>query len=290
MPAQAAQRSSRPAEPPGSSRPAEPPGSTRPGSTRPAARALRAEVRSVAQVTPNIRRVTLGGLDALAVRGADQWFRLFLPRHRGRQLRLPRGTTSWWPETLAMPDAERPLVRNYTVRAARPERAEIDVDFVLHEPKGPACTWAARTPLGAPVGYAGPRVDFAPKPGAEWLLLVGDETALPAIAGVLRTLPAGVPTRVYVELPSAQDAQPLRISPDVHVTWLPRPAGSVPGSVATAAVSAATLPDGAAAYAWLAGESSMVRRLRRHLVGTRGVARSAITFTGYWRAGVAYAT
>jgi NADPH-dependent ferric siderophore reductase len=256
--------------------------------TRPTSRALRAEVKAVAQVTPNVRRITLAGLDELAARGADQWFRLFLPRHREQPLRLPRSTTEWWPETLAMPDAERPLVRNYTVRAARPNRAEIDVDFVLHGDEGAASAWAARAEPGDRVGVLDQGVTFAPPPGTRWQLLVGDETALPAIAGVLRTLPAGVPTRVYVELPSPQDAQPLRISRDVHVTWLARPAGATAGSLATEAVSTAALPDADATYAWLAGESSMVRNLRRHLVNTRGVAKSAITFTGYWRHGVSY--
>ncbi|HEX6443945.1 MAG TPA: siderophore-interacting protein [Streptosporangiales bacterium] len=256
--------------------------------TRPVAPALDAEVAAVAQVTPNVRRITLRGLDEMAVRGADQWFRLFLPRHRGQPLRLPRSTTGWWPETLAMPETERPLVRNYTVRAARPHRAEIDVDFVLHGDEGAASAWAASAEPGDRVGVLDQGVMFAPPPRTRWQLLVGDETALPAIAGVLRTLPAGVPTRVYVELPSPRDAQPLRISRDVHVTWLPRPAGAMPGSLATEAVSTATLPDADAAYAWLAGESSMVRMLRRHLVNTRGVAKSAITFTGYWRHGVSY--
>lgn len=280
MAAQTAQRASRPTGPRGSLRTVRP--------TRPECRALDAEVRAVAQVTPNVRRITLGGLDELAVRGADQWFRLFLPRRPGRPFRLPGSTTDWWPETLAMPDDERPLVRNYTVRAARPAYAEIDVDFVLHGDEGPASAWAARAEPGDRVGVLDQGVTFAPPAGTGWQLLAGDETALPAIAGVLRTLHPHVPTRVYIELPSVHDAQPLRISPDVHVTWLPRPAGTVPGALVAEAVSEATLPDGSAAYAWLAGESSMVRRLRRHLVTTRGVAKSAITFTGYWRHGVSY--
>lgn len=280
MAAQTAQSPSRATEPRGS----------RTGSARPTARALHAEVRAVAQVTPNVRRITLGGLDEMAVRGADQWFRLFLPRHRDQPLLLPSSTTDWWPETLAMPDAERPLVRNYTVRAARPARAEIDVDFVLHGDEGAGSAWAARAEAGDRVGVLDQGVTFAPPPGTGWHLLVGDETALPAIAGVLRTLHSDTPTRVYVELPSLHDAQSLRISPDVDVTWLPRQEGAAPGSLAADAVSTATLPDGASAYAWLAGESSMVRRLRRHLVTTRGVAKSAITFTGYWRHGVSYYT
>ncbi|HEX5922987.1 MAG TPA: siderophore-interacting protein [Baekduia sp.] len=80
--------------------------------------------------------------------------------------------------------------RNYTVRRHDPVTGEIDVDVVLHEPRGPACTWAQASPIGAGVGFAGPRVDYTPRDGASWLLLRGDETALPAIAAILEEPPA----------------------------------------------------------------------------------------------------
>ena len=85
------------------------------------------------------------------------------------------------------PEAAPQAWRNYTVRRHRPGAGEIDVDVVLHHPPGPACTWATHAPVGSDVGFAGPRVDFVPRQDVDWLLLCGDETALPAIAAILET-------------------------------------------------------------------------------------------------------
>ncbi|MQA01714.1 MAG: siderophore-interacting protein [Streptosporangiales bacterium] len=257
---------------------------------RPATTALLAEVRSAEQVTPNVRRITLGGpaLADFARRGADQWFRLFLPRDDQAEPLLP-STVDWWPETLAMPDDVRPLVRNYTVRAARPELPEIDVDFVLHGDEGPASRWAGRAVAGDRVGILDQGVTFDPPATADWRLVIGDETALPAVAGILAESPADVRTLAFVELPTEADAQPLTVPANTQVTWLPRPHDTAPGALAVDAVRDQQLPSGAP-YAWLAGESAMVRTLRRNLVREHGVHKSSITFTGYWRRGVSYYT
>src|SRR5690606_37099673 len=152
---------------------------------RPDAPALLAEVRDARQVSPHMRRITLGGPDLadFAARGADQWFRLFLPRDGQQAPRLPV-TRNWWQETLDMPEDTRPLVRNYTVRAARPEVSEIDVDFVLHGDSGPASRWAGRAEAGDVVGVMDQGVMFDPPADAAWRLVVGDETAPPAVAGI----------------------------------------------------------------------------------------------------------
>lgn len=257
-------------------------------SARPVTDAVHAQVRRVEQVSPHVRRVTVGG-DGLAhftVRGADQWFRLFLPRDGQVRPQLP-ATANWWQELLATPEHVRPIVRNYTVRAARPELGEIDIDVVVHGDEGPASRWALRTEPGDWIGLLDQGVLYEPPGDAAWQLLVGDETALPAIAGIVESLPEGTHAYVFVELPSADDEQPLRAGEHVHVSWLPRPEGAAPGSVVHDAVRAARLPAGEP-YVWLAGESAMVRRVRRHLVGQRGVTKSSIEFTGYWRRGASY--
>ena len=101
--------------------------------------------------------------------------------------------------------------------AIAPTLGEIDVDVVLHEPRGPACIGAAKMPLGGGVGYAGPRVDFVPRDDAEWLLLCGDETALPAIAAILEEPP--VPhVLAVVEVPDRDEELPL----DAHPVGAPR--------------------------------------------------------------------
>ena len=174
------------------------------------------------------------------------------------------------------PNGAKQEWRNYTVRRHRPTEGEIDVDVVLHEPKGPACTWAARTPLGAQVGYAGPRVDFAPKPGAEWLLLVGDETALPAIAAILET-PRPIPALALVEVHDAGEELDIP-----SVKWVHR--GKAPAATTTHLADALRelpLPKGAG-QAWGAAESRIARDLRAMLRDERGMPRSHATARDYW--------
>ena len=117
------------------------------------------------------------------------------------------------------PGVEQPW-RNYTVRRHDPRTRRIEVDVVLHEPRGPACTEAARAAVGAPVGYAGPRVDFAPREDAEWLLLCGDETALPAIAAILEAHDERTPALALVEVDGPDEERALDL-PRADVRWLP---------------------------------------------------------------------
>jgi NADPH-dependent ferric siderophore reductase len=166
--------------------------------------------------------------------------------------------------------------RNYTVRHHRREKGEIDVDVVLHEPRGPACTGAAEIPLGSGVGYAGPRVDFVPRSDAEWLLLCGDETALPAIAAILDEPP--VPhVLALVEVPDRGEELPLD---GVH--WVHR--DGAPAATTTHLADALrdlALPDGLG-QAWGAAESRVARDLRAVLRDERGMPKSHATARGYW--------
>jgi NADPH-dependent ferric siderophore reductase len=192
---------------------------------------------------------------------------LFVPL--GEPITLPE--RGW-----VFPDGARQEWRNYTVRRHRPADGEIDVDVVLHEPRGPACTWAARTPLGAQVGYAGPRVDFAPKPDAEWLLLVGDETALPAIAAILETL-RPTPALAVVEVHDTREQLDLP-----GIKWVHR--DGAPAATTTHLADALReleLPKGAG-QAWGAAESRIARDLRAVLRDERGMPRSHATARGYW--------
>ncbi len=144
------------------------------------------------------------------------------------------------------PDAPPQEWRNYTVRRHRPEAGEIDVDVVLHEPPGPASRWAADVPLGAVVGYAGPRVDYAPRDGIDWLLLCSDETALPAIAAILET--PDVPSQVLavVEIAGAHEELAVDLPAGGELRWVHRdgaPAGTT--SHLADALRAVHLPTGA---------------------------------------------
>ncbi|MBE1498307.1 NADPH-dependent ferric siderophore reductase [Amycolatopsis lexingtonensis] len=232
------------------------------------------EVTAVRRVTPRTTRVTFtgDGLDALEP-WPDQQLKLLFPP-RGRPVRLPEADADvmrWYQAYLAIPEDERPLMRSYTVRNRG--KNTIDVDFVLHPGEaGPATAWARSAAPGQVLGRYGPDAAYRrPVPAADTVLLAGDETALPAIATLLSEVDNAV---VFVEVADAAEEQPL---PDVR--WVHRD-GAEHGTRLLAAVRDVPLPAGSAA--WIAGEASTVRALRRHLV-ERGLDKSAIEFTGYWR-------
>lgn len=254
---------------------------------RPPFRCFHAQVTRTEPVTPRMRRITVTaeGLRAFPQLGPDQWFRLFLPQP-GQQRPVLPVAEDWWKEICAMPEDVRPILRNYTVRAARPEVDEIDVDFVQHGDEGPATRWAAAARPGDWIGMLGQTAPYQPAPDTDWQLIIGDDTALPAIGRIVEALPAGVRAHVYVEVADEQARQDLRSSGDVQVTWLPRGLAAEPGGLMLDALRGAELP-ATRPYAWIAGESGMVTAARRHLVSERGVPKDAIEFIGYWRHGAA---
>jgi NADPH-dependent ferric siderophore reductase len=149
--------------------------------------------------------------------------------------------------------------RNYTVRRHRPAAGEIDVDVVLHEPPGPASGRAAAAEVGSPVGFAGPRVDYAPRDGVDWLLLCGDETALPAIAAILETPPAAPSVLAVVEIADPDEEQPIALPPGGRVEWVHRDRRPAATTTHLAdAVRSLALPPGAG-QAWGAAESKVAR-------------------------------
>ncbi|MCQ8830843.1 siderophore-interacting protein [Streptomyces malaysiensis] len=245
---------------------------------------------------PSMARITFGGscLKDFTSGGRDQRFKLFLP-HPGQTAPVVpvEAGEGWFATWRAMDPAERGIMRSYTVRGQRRDPHEIDVDFALHHDGGPAARWAARAEAGDRVTLLGPvvedngGVDFRPPSGTDWVLIAGDETALPAIAGILEWLPADLPTKVWLEVQHAEDIQELRTEAKAEITWLVRD-GVAPGTPRSAplldTVGAAELPPGTP-YAWIAGEAGTVKALRRHLVRERGFDRKAVIFTGYWRLG-----
>ncbi|MCO5967616.1 siderophore-interacting protein [Actinoallomurus soli] len=241
---------------------------------------------------PSMIRITFGGdsLAGFAAGGRDQRFKLFLPHPHQRSPVVPTDAgEDWFARWRAMDPAVRAVMRSYTVREQRRDPGELDVDFALHGDGGPASRWAVRAVPGDPVVLLGPvepdngGVDFRPPPGTDRVLLAGDETALPAVAGILAWLPATARARVWIEVPHAADVQDLPTRAEAEITWLVRE--DAPTGTIVDAVRAAELPPGTP-YAWIAGEAGGVRALRRHLVGERGLDRRAVTFTGYWRRGV----
>ncbi|MCY9783749.1 siderophore-interacting protein [Nocardiopsis sp. EMB25] len=240
-------------------------------------------------LTPHMVRVTFTGddLSVPSLGGPDQQVKLYFPREGQDVPRLPRpegDLTSWYQAYTALPDDERPWMRSFTLRGHDPERGTVDIDFVVHGDSGPATRWARRVRPGAVLGMFGPSTEFAtPFDTAtpDWLLLAGDETALPAMGTLLESLPEGRRAVVLVEVGDTSEELPLPTRADVDLRWIHRE-DAAHGERLVAAVRAADLPSGRMG-AWLAGEAGMVRSLRRHLVNDRGVPKQDIDFTGYWR-------
>ncbi|MGW3727253.1 siderophore-interacting protein, partial [Streptomyces sp. NPDC000851] len=198
---------------------------------------------------PSLVRVTFGGPDLRDFRsdGCDQSLSLFLP-HPGQsepQVPIELGD-HWWQGWRALPDDVRAVMRSYTLRALRRDPDEIDIDFVLHGveagaavPAGPASRWAARAAAGDRVLLLGPAIAdnrairFRPPEDTDLMVIWGDETAVPAAAAILESLPAGTRARVWLEVHHAEDIQDLVTEADAEVTWLlqdeSRGGGGAPG-------------------------------------------------------------
>ncbi|MEV7104766.1 siderophore-interacting protein [Streptomyces atroolivaceus] len=245
-------------------------------------------VTGVERPTPRTARVTFTGeaLPELMEDRPDQQMKLCFPRSGQRVPRLPEQDADdtygmrWYEAYLAIPEAERPWMRGFTVRAYDRARNAMTVDFVLHGDTGPAARWGRAARTGDVLGMVGPSSAYArPLPASEWLLLAGDETALPAVATLLADLPAGMRAYVYGEVADADEEQEFASAADLTVHWVHRDQG---GSLVDA-VRAAALPGDGAGAAWLAGEAGAIRALRRHLVEDRRLPKEAVEFSGYWR-------
>ncbi|MBN9140996.1 MAG: siderophore-interacting protein [Micrococcales bacterium] len=250
------------------------------------------EVVRTEQVSPHMVRVTVAGEDLAAYpdHGFDQWFRLFLPRpaHDDALGRLPKkvdvlGTLKF----MGMAQDTRPVMRCYTVRELRREQKELDIDFVVHGDAGVAAPWARSAQPGERLAIIdqGPGYDL--RDGIESHLLVADDTGLPAVLGILRSLPRHHRGAAWVEVPDAADAQPHEAPDGVEVRWVVREDGAKPGATVLAAVQGAALP-GEPFTAYLVGEQSLPTTLRRWLVAEHHVPKDRIAFVGYWREGKAY--
>ena len=246
--------------------------------TRPKRRTRQATVVSVEPLTPPMIRVVVGGDDLEGFKVGeftDHYVKLQIP---------PPGASYAAPfdseEVKAQrPREEWPRVRTYTVRAWDPERTLLTLDFVVHGDEGVAGPWATAAKPGDVLQLMGPGGAYAPDPDAAWHLMVGDLSVLPAIGASLQRVPDGVPVHVLVELDDDADRQELTSPGDLHVTWL-RADGS--DSVLLEAVRALEFPAGRV-HAFVHGEASGVRAVRRHLLVEREIPREALSVSGYWK-------
>jgi NADPH-dependent ferric siderophore reductase len=181
-------------------------------------------------------------------------------------------------------EAPRPTMRTYTPRRFDRDACELDVDFVIHG-EGPASTWASQAAVGQTLTIAGPGRNYAVDPSADWFLLAGDDTAIPAIATILETLPASARATVFVEVVDAQEEHNFHGGAKADIKWLHRgPDPAQAGVPLEAALREFALPAGSGRV-YVACESGAMRRIRRYFLTERALDRAHIVTRGYWKLG-----
>ena len=239
----------------------------------------RVAVGGVADLSPRLRRITFVGdeLDGLVIDRPAASVRLLIPSRGTGKLVMP----TWNGNEFLLPDGRRPLIRTFTPRHLRPHPPELDLDVVLHGDEG-ASGWAAAAEAGVHAAVSGPGRGYEVDPHADPLLLLGDETAIPAIGQLLEAVPRGGRVVAHIEVARPDARIDLPEQSGALITWHHLPAGDPPGATLLAAVEAEEI--GEATRVWAAGEAAGVQRIRKHLVG-RGVDRSQTTVRGYWKTG-----
>lgn len=242
------------------------------------------QVARVERITPHLVRITVTGddLEGFFSPGFDDHMKLFFPDPETGVLVLPTAG----PDGPVWPEGAKPTMRDYTPRHHDAVAGTLDIDFALHE-AGPATRWAEQAQPGQSLGIGGPRGSFIVPMNFEGYLLMGDDTALPAIARRLAELPAGARTLVIVEVDGAADHITLETRADVQVVWVHRD-DHVDGrpSPLLAALHRAQLPPGDV-HAWIGCESADAKALRAHLVNECHANPKWIRASGYWRRGSA---
>ncbi|QBY51573.1 siderophore-interacting protein [Cupriavidus oxalaticus] len=239
------------------------------------------QVVRTTQVTPQLLRVTLGGteLEDFVSASFDDHVKVFFPVDGADKPVLPQVG----PDGISFPEGQpRPAARDYTPRRYDAAAQELDIEFVLHG-DGPASTWAAQARPGQYLGVGGPRGSFVVPTGFDWHLLIGDDTALPAVGRRLEELGAEARAIVVMEVGDATAQIALPSLANVEVHWLHR--GDAPeGSLLEVALRQVTLPQGEG-YVWAAGEAAAMKAVRHYLVGERGIDKKRIRTSAYWKRG-----
>ena len=240
-----------------------------------------AQVVRTERLTPHMQRVVLGGEELAGFAAGtctDHYVKLLFPPAEGVTYPEPFDMERIREE---LPREQWPVTRTYTVRAFDPESLELTLDFVVHGDEGLAGPWAARVQPGETVRFMGPGGAYAPDLSADWHLFVGDESALPAIARSLESLPQGTVAHAFVEVSGPEEEQ--KIDSDVEVVWLHR--GDRPvGELLAETVRALEFPEGRM-HAFVHGEAHFVKELRQLLRVELQIPREDLSISGYWRLG-----
>lgn len=236
-------------------------------------------IESVERLGPHMVRIVLGGkgLAGFDPGGfTDAYVNVYFPPP-GAPYRVPFELDA----VRALPLRQRPASRRYSVRSWDAGRRLLTIDFVAHD-SGIAGRWAQGARPGDALQFRGPGGAYRPDPGADWHLMIGDESALPAIAASLERVPPGRPVHVLAEVDGHADELPLHTPGDLHLTWLHRDAHPGVDDLALRALDGLDRPPGRV-HAFVHGEAVANRALRRHLLAEWQVPREDLSVSPYWR-------
>ncbi len=232
-------------------------------------------------LTPALVRVTLGGgdLDRFEmVEATDAYVNLaFRPAGAAYDSVFEPAAVrdsfsqEWWPAR-----------RRYTVRAWDPAARQLTIDFVVHGDVGVAGAWADQAEPGEALVFEGPSGGYRPDADADWLLMVGDESALPAIAASLEAVPTGTLAVVRLLCDGPEHEVDLECPGTLAVAWTHRLGDGSDDGLLAEAVRDLRFPEGRV-HAFVHGEADEIRMIRRHLLVDRGLARSDMSCSPYWR-------
>jgi NADPH-dependent ferric siderophore reductase len=221
------------------------------------------QVMRVEELSPHMRRITLGGddLQDFVSPGYDDHVKLFFA------------------------DGSRPEIpqpgRNYTPRSYDVEKRELVLDFVLHG-EGIASSWASRVEVGQRITVGGPRGSMLVSENFDWYVLIGDQTALPAIARRLEELPATAKAIALIQVPDVEEQIPLHSETDLQVQWL----YGEDQQILVDAVKALSFPAGIG-YTWAAAEHHAIQAIQQYLLQEARLNENHVKASAYWRRGAA---
>lgn len=232
-------------------------------------------------VTPRMRRIVFSGedLDYVAT-STNLHVRLLIPAEDRSE---PEWPTLGRDGLIAWPDPARLVSRRYTIRRFDLRESTITVDFALHHNAGPGADFAARAQPGAVVGMIGPGGGSVPL-DRDWYLLAGDETALPAIARILESLPEGARGTALIEVEDPGERQELAAPAAFDLRWLYRDRD--PATALADCTRAAAFPPDAAMFVWAGCEFDTFRSIRSFIRDEHRLPKSDHLIVSYWRRGV----
>lgn len=222
-------------------------------------------VRETTRITPNMIRILFegGDLEDFVSLAPDDHVKLFIPT-----------------ETDAV---ER---RDYTPRHFDQTARTLAIDFAVHD-AGPATRWALDARPGDTLEVGGPRGSVVVSPTFSWWLLIGDETALPAIGRRIEELPGGTRVISIVTITDERERQPFATSANHEAIWIHRPLDRADDPAPLlSTLQTMTLPEGDG-FVWIAAEGRVARALRDYIVKSRGHPLGWTKAAGYWLKGIA---